>query len=124
MPSSSEFHFTATYPNISINNAYLLINFIYLDNLERKKFATSNHEYLISTLEYSGERTIYNTHTKIKLSFVNPSKELFWVAQLDKIKNGFLKQKFNYTSKINNTGENLVLKSQLFQNGQIRSFEK
>ena len=123
MPNSSEFHFTATYPNVSINNAYLLINFIYLDNLERKKFATSNHEYLISTLEFSGERTIYNTHTKIKLSFVNPSKELFWVAQLDKIKNGFLKQKFNYTSKINNTGDNLVLKSQLFQNGQIRSFE-
>ena len=123
IPSSNEVVYTFVYPNISINESNLLVNFIYLDNLERKRFATSNHEYLITTLEYSGERTIYNTHTKIKLGFVNPSKELFWVAQLDKIKNGFIKEKFNYTSNINYSGSNLVLKSQIFQNGQIRSFD-
>jgi len=123
IPSSNEVAHTFSYPNISINESSLLVNFIYLDNLERKRFASSNHEYLISTLEYSGERTIYNTHTKIKLGFVNPSKELFWVAQLHKIKNGFIKEKFNYTSKINYNGDNLVMKSQIFQNGQIRSFE-
>lgn len=124
MPTSSEVHYTFSYPNISINDAHLIINFIYLDNLERKRFSTSNHEYLISTLECLGERTIYNTHSKVKIGFANPSKELFWIAQLNKIKNGFIKQKFNYTSKINYSGENLILKSQLFHNGQIRSFDE
>ena len=51
IPSSNEVVYTFAYPNISINESNLLVNFIYLDNLETKRFATSNHEYLITTLE-------------------------------------------------------------------------
>ena len=121
MPSSEELSYTFAYPNLSINQSYLILNFIYLDNTERKKFAQSNHEYLITTLQYTGERKIYNTNTKIKLNFINPSKEIFWVAQLNKIKNGNIKEKFNYTSKIQYSGSNLVLNSQIHHNGQNRS---
>lgn len=121
MPSSEEFSYSFSYPNLSINQSYLILNFIYLDNTERKKFAESNHEYLITTLQYTGERKIYNTNTKIKLNFLNPSKEIFWIAQLNKIKNGNIKEKFNYTSNIKYSGSNLVLNSQIHHNGQNRS---
>lgn len=124
MPKSSEYGYTVTYPSLSINNSHLIVNFIYLDNLERKKFIRSNHEYLITTLQFSGERTISNTHVKIKLPFVNPSKEIFWVTQFNKIKNGKIKEKFNYTTKISYSGENIVNKSLILNNGQIRSAEK
>ena len=124
MPKSSEYGYTVTYPSLSINNSHLIVNFIYLDNLERKKFIRSNHEYLITTLQFSGERTISNTHVKIKLPFVNPSKEIFWVTQFNKIKNGKIKEKFNYTTKIGYSGENIVNKSLILNNGQIRSAEK
>ena len=124
MPSSSEAEYSLTYPNISLNDAHLIVNFIYLDNLERKKFLVSNHEYLITTLQYSGERTIYNIHSKIKLSFTNPCKELVWIAQFNKIKNGHIKELFNYTSKINNSGDNIIDKSIIYQNGQIRSVDR
>lgn len=124
MPLSVETTHNVSYPNISLNTANLIVNFIYLDNLERKKFANSNHEYLITTVSYSGEQTIYNTHAKVKLSFVNPSKELIWVCQFNKIKNGFLKDKFNYTSGLNSSGKNIIQKSSIHQNGQIRSLEE
>jgi len=124
MPTSTETSYIVSYPNISLNDANLIVNFIYLDNLERKKFATSNHEYLITSLSYSGEKTIYNTHTKIKLSFINPSKELIWVCQFNKIKNGFIKDKFNYTSNLESTGKNIITKNSIHQNGQVRSLEE
>jgi len=124
MPSTSETSHIVSYPNVSINSSNLVVNFIYLDNLERKKFATSNHEYLINTLSYSGEQTIYNTHAKMKLSFVNPSKELFWICQFNKIKNGYIKDKFNYTSNLQYSGENIINKTSIHQNGQIRSLEE
>ena len=89
--------------------------------MERKKFAQSNHEYLITTLQYTGERKIYNTSAKIKLNFINPSKEIFWVAQLNKIKNGNIKEKFNYTSNIKYSGTNLILNSQIHHNVLNRS---
>jgi hypothetical protein len=121
MPSSEEVFYSFAYPNISINDSYLILNFIYLDNTERKKIAQTNHEYLITTLQYTGERKIYNTNAKVKLNFINPSKEIFWVAQLNKIKNGNIKEKFNYTSNIQYSGSNLVLNSQIHHNGQNRS---
>jgi len=124
MPSASETSHIISYPNVSLNTANMIVNFIYLDNLERKKFAISDHEYLITTLSYSGEQTIYNTHTKMKLSFVNPSKELVWICQFNKIKNGYIKDKFNYTSNLNSSGENIITKNSIHQNGQIRCLEE
>lgn len=123
IPDSEEFIYTVNYPNVSLNSAYLIINFIYLDNLERKKFLISNHEYLINQIQFSGERTVHNINSKVNLSFTNNCKELIWIAQMSKIKDGFIKEKFNYTSNINYSGNNIIEKSSIFFNGQNRSKE-
>ena len=44
--------------DIVIKDSYLLVEYVYLDGKERKRFATMPHEYLIEQLQYSGEEII------------------------------------------------------------------
>ena len=59
----------------------LLVNYIYLDTEERKKFAQASHEYLIEQLQYTGEENINASSNSIKINFTHPVKELVWVIQ-------------------------------------------
>ena len=72
----------------TIGNCSLYIDYIYLDDQERKKFAQAPHEYLIEVVQYQGDKAITNqnlisSNDKIKFSFENPVKELLWVIQTD-----------------------------------------
>jgi len=64
-----------------LTTANLLCEYIYLDTQERRRFANSEHEYLIEQLQYRGEETTTTTNTKLKLAFNNPTKLLVWVVQ-------------------------------------------
>lgn len=63
-------------------NSYLLINYIYLDEDERKRFAQLSHEYLITqvqTINLSGLKTGPNI---LDISVINHCvKEFIWVIQ-------------------------------------------
>lgn len=66
-------------------SAHLMIDYIYLDNPERKRFAQSSHEYLIEQLQVLDKINV--TQQKIQFvinNFVHPSKELIWVSQKDR----------------------------------------
>ncbi len=84
-------------PNsLTISETYLEVNYIFLEDQERKKFAKNNHQYLIEQLQvYS---TTLNTRGatpsgidsgplspelfhRIGLDFNHPIKELIWVIQ-------------------------------------------
>jgi hypothetical protein len=67
--------------NISLSNTTLLVNYIYLDSEERKRFAQASHEYLIEQLQFTGIETASATAgaNKIRLNFNHPVKELVWV---------------------------------------------
>lgn len=73
---------------ISLENASLWVDYVYLDNEERKKFAQSSHEYLIEQLQFTGSETINNGIVKAKLSFNHPTKAIYWVAKLGNYKGG------------------------------------
>jgi hypothetical protein len=82
-----------------IVNAQLLAEYIYLDIVTRKKWANSDHTYLVETLQYSGGQDVHptNTQCKVDLNFSNPVKELFWVIQeKDSITNNDF---FNYSRR-------------------------
>ena len=70
--------------DITLQDASLLVDYIYLDGTERKRFATMPHEYLIEQLQYSGEETITNMTPQIKLNFTHPCKSLYWTIQMGK----------------------------------------
>jgi hypothetical protein len=59
----------------------LLIEYIYLDGLERKRFAQSAHEYLIETIDTMQITDVSNQDQNIDLDFSGPCKELIWFAQ-------------------------------------------
>ena len=65
----------------SINNATLLVEYVYLDSEERKRFAQASHEYLIEQLQYSGEESAVIGNNKKRLNFNHPCKELVWAQQ-------------------------------------------
>ena len=86
------------YPYINFNMYYSLIpspsvklitEVIYLDDIEREKFANSKLEYVIETFN----EDVYNinslTYFDCELSFVKPCKELLWYLQPQIFYDGF-----------------------------------
>ena len=85
------------YPYIDFNLYYSLIQppivkligeFIYLDDVERGKFANSKLEYIVETFD----EDIYNINNDMmfncELSFIKPCKELYWYIQPSLFING------------------------------------
>lgn len=64
--------------------AYLLIDYIYLDTNERRRFAQSSHEYLIEELQLNDYPDVEQQKMTCVLNFYHPCKELIWVAQKKK----------------------------------------
>lgn len=72
---------------VEMRDAQILVDYIYLDSEERRRFAQVGHEYLIEQLQFTGEESVQTTTGKYKLDYNHPTKELVWA-----MKNG------NYTS--------------------------
>ena len=90
----------------SIPAASLYTDFIYLDASERKKFANSPHEYLFDQLSFTGDESVTNSNSKIKVNLNHPQRALYWVVQPEKNLTGNgLKgaQWFNFTDAIDLT---------------------
>jgi hypothetical protein len=73
---------TAPITTLSMADSYLLIDYIYLDSEERKRFAQASHEYLIEQLQFTGSETIVSLNNKLRLNFNHPSKFIVWVSHI------------------------------------------
>ena len=63
----------------TISDAKLLVNYIYLDTDERRRFAQVSHEYLIEQVQHTG----VESESPITMNFNHPVKALFWTAPGD-----------------------------------------
>jgi hypothetical protein len=70
---------SANEANLRLNSATLLVDYIYLDSEERKRFAQASHEYLIEQVQHQEENTTSSVSNKYRLNFNHPVKELIWV---------------------------------------------
>lgn len=100
-------------------NACLLIDYIYLDNHERRRFAQSSHEYLIEQLQVFDKTNVTQQIVQYQLNnFVHPSKELIWVAQrtsFTRNTTGYNRCRWdNYSPDIQNKGNNISFSSMDF----------
>ena len=59
----------------------LVGNFVYLSDYERELFAKMRHEYLIEQVQYCYENISQNNNGSIKLNFLNPVKDIFYILQ-------------------------------------------
>jgi hypothetical protein len=71
-------------PSISMDEAQLVIDYVYLDSEERKRFAQASHEYLFEQLQFTGSESIAGITNKYRLNFNHPSKFLVWAPHLEK----------------------------------------
>jgi len=76
-----------TLPSTLMQDTYLLIDYIYLDSEERKRFAQASHEYLIEQLQFTGSESLTAVSNKYRLNFNHPCKYLVWAPQLDRFRN-------------------------------------
>lgn len=74
---------SGTATSASLGNVSLWVDYVYLDNDERRKFAQIAHEYLITQLQFTGAESFNNTAVRQKINFNHPCKEFVWVLQLD-----------------------------------------
>lgn len=79
------FFWKGTKPDIGEPNIGLFVDYYFLDNDERRRFAQSAHEYLIDQVQFTGDESYsQGTKPKIRMNFNHPVKELVWVAQKDR----------------------------------------
>jgi len=105
----------------SMLNAYLLVNYIYLDNTERFLFINNNHEYLIPCVQNIQEQTYYSTNITYKIPFVNPIKIIFWKAQL--VSNYNINDIFNYTLEPISMNSNRIIDSEYLVLNSVNRME-
>ena len=75
-------------PAISMDEAQLVIDYVYLDSEERKRFAQASHEYLFEQLQFTGSESVSGITNKYRLNFNHPSKFLVWAPHLEKYSTG------------------------------------
>lgn len=66
---------------IEMKDAQLLVDYIYCDSEERRRFAQVGHEYLIEQLQFTGEESVQSQTGKYRLDFNHPTKELVWAVK-------------------------------------------
>lgn len=68
---------------VSLVNASLWVDYIYLDAEERRRFAQMSHEYLIDQVQFTGHESmqIDQVSQRFRLNFNHPCKELIWTLQ-------------------------------------------
>jgi len=68
--------------------AGLMVDYVYLESAERRRYAQYGHEYLIEQVQFSGEENISinsNSSTnnqKFKLNYNHPTKEIIWALKV------------------------------------------
>lgn len=74
-----------TQPNFSAVSSYdsagIMVDYVYLDSEERRRFAQVGHEYLIEQVQFPGVDTVSTSSVKTKLNFNHPCKELVWALK-------------------------------------------
>jgi hypothetical protein len=68
--------------DVKFKDAILLIDYVYLDSEERKRFAQASHEYLIEQLQFTGDESVNTANEKFRLNFNHPCKALYWALKM------------------------------------------
>jgi len=72
----------------SYKEAGLMVDYVYLESAERRRYAQYGHEYLIEQVQFSGEENISinsnsaTNNQKFKLNYNHPTKEIIWALKI------------------------------------------
>lgn len=66
---------------IDMKDVQILVDYIYLDSEERRRFAQVGHEYLIEQVQFTNVESVNTLNNKYKLDFNHPTKEIIWAMK-------------------------------------------
>jgi Major capsid protein N-terminus/Large eukaryotic DNA virus major capsid protein len=113
-------YFYTPLTNISLIQTYLLVDYIFLDRDERKKFYDDKHEYIIEQIYFSGGKTTDNLTSKFNLEIINPCKWMLFMGQLSYMNSPNVNDFFNYTNTfIRNPITNLTVGQPIIKTSNI-----
>ena len=72
----------------SLGETSLWVDYVYLDQEERKRFAQATHEYLIEQVQFPSSESVSGVSTRTRLSFNHPCKFIVWVVRLGRYTSG------------------------------------
>jgi hypothetical protein len=100
-------------------DATLYVDYIFLENEERRNFASASHEYLIEQLQYPSAESHSGQSSVIRRldGFNHPVKEIVWVVQLDSVLSAGSGRNPN---DFGNAGAQMVTDAKLVLNGNDR----
>ena len=109
-----------------IKESYILVNYIFLNDMEKYYFSTNDIEYIIPLINNVLEQDASSINKNYKLTLNHPHKMLYWRAQLNSERDN--NNHFNYLSNpITSNNEPLILTSKLVINSiprlEITNFE-
>lgn len=111
------------YRGVSIKDAILLVDFIYLDSEERRRFAQVGHEYLIEQLQFTGEESVTSPTGRYPLKYNHPTKELVWAMRQGNYMSGqqfvYYTNSDDWASKVNDAALKILQESILLLNAAI-----
>ena len=102
---------TANRININLGQTFLLVDYHFLDDDERIKFAQAKHDYLIEQLFCTPDIPINSGNYNAKIIGEHPCKLIVWVTQLSYVNTS--RDYYNYTDSY----QNKVFKSDNFDVG-------
>lgn len=123
---------SVTPTSMTINDMYILCDYIFLDEVERNNFVHKNHDYLITQIQTYEENVPQASGTQvtsstISFNFNNPVTELFWVVQRSDVSD--YNEWFNYSNTLlylnkNSTSIGAPIKTaKILFNSQDRTLE-
>jgi hypothetical protein len=98
-------------------DASVLVDYVYLDSEERRRFAQVGHEYLIEQLQFTGEVSVNTTNISTQLFFNHPVKFLVWGLKIGFYQGGrFLAYSHtnDWTGAIEEAARNIALGNVFF----------
>lgn len=66
---------------LCIKDACVLVNYVFLDSEERRRFALAGHEYLIEQLQFNGVEQVIDVSRRYTLDYNHPVKEIVWLVK-------------------------------------------
>ena len=75
-------------PAANLSDTSILVDYIYLDQEERRRMAQVGHEYLIEQVQFGNTESVTGANQKVKLDFNHPCKELIWAVRVGAFANG------------------------------------
>jgi hypothetical protein len=109
-------------PSGRMTSAELLVDYIYLDTDERRRFAQATHEYLITQIQHTGSENVSSgaTTKTVDLTYNHPVKALYWAFRTNTNTSQNAITGNNYFTYSNSSNVNHITDVELQLNGQNR----